>query len=392
MILGDGRRATLPAMPDRRRRLASTRRLERATGRISTAAVARMGAELPWFAELPAEHRASVGMVAQAGIAALCTWLKEPETPLTAAVFGVAPRELARAISLQQTVELVRLTVETVEAHVDELAAPGEARDLRDAVLRFSREVAFATAHVYATAAEERGAWHARLRALLIDALLRGDAPDALRARASALGWTGRGEVAVVAGNAPDGDPEHVLDDAERTARAAGLDALAGLRGDRLVLVLTHDALASRVARVEPAYGKGPVVVGPICDDLGEAYASAAAALAGLKVAHAWADAPRPVHADDLLPERALDGDAAACAALSDVYDSLDGAVRETVTAYLANGGSVEATARAMFLHANTVRYRLRKAVEVSGVPVTEPRGAFVMQVATTVGRLRDPG
>ena len=375
-----------------RRRLASTRRLERATGRLSTAAVTRMSSELTWFGELAAEHRAAVGLVAQAGIAAFVRWLKEPDTQLTGAVFGVAPRELARAVTLQQTVELVRITVDTVEAHVGELAAPGEDAALRDAVLRFSREVAFAAAHVYAAEAEERGAWHARLRALLIDALLRGDTPDALRARASALGWTGRDEVAVVAGHAPDGEPEHVLDDAERHARTVGLDSLAGLQHDRLVLVVTGDAVSASVGPLATAFGKGPVVVGPVCADIGGAHESAAAALAGLRVAHAWADAPRPVDADDLLPERALAGDPTARTALAEVYNALDGVERETVAAYLGHGGSVEATARAMFLHANTVRYRLRKAVETSGVPLTEPRGAYVMQVAATLGRLADSG
>lgn len=378
-------------MPSRPRRLASTKRLERATGRLSTAAVTRMQTDLPWFPDLAAEHRAAVGMVAQAGIAAFVRWLRDPATQLTGAVFGVAPRELARAVSLQQTVELVRITVDTVEAHVPELAAPGEEQALHEAVLRFSREVAFAAAQVYATAAEERGAWHARLRALLIDALLRGDPAESLRARASSLGWTGRTQVAVVAGYAPDGEPELVLDEAERLARNAGYDALAGLQGDRLVLVLTADDL-SDVSAVESTYGKGAVVVGPVCDDIGAARESATAALAGLRVAHAWAEAPRPVHADDLLPERALDGDAAACQALAEIYNELDPTTRDTVLAYLAQGGSIEATARAMFLHANTVRYRLRKAIEASGVPLTEPRGAYVMRVAATVGRLRDPG
>jgi hypothetical protein len=354
-----------------------------------------MSAELPWFPELPAEHRAAVGMVAQAGIAAFVHWLKGPrDTQLTGAVFGVAPRELARVVTLQQTVELVRLTVDTVEAHVAELAAPGEERALHDAVLLFSREVAFAAAHVYASAAEERGAWDARLRAMLIDALLRGDPPDALRTRASALGWAGRTEVAVVAGAAPDGDPEHVLDDAERLCRTSGLGAFAGLQGDRLVLVVTGDDVASRVAKIEAAYGKGPVVVGPVVADIGAARDSASAALAALRVAAAWPEAPRPVDAAALLPERALDGDAAACDALVEVYNTLresGDALCDTVTTYLASGGSIEAAARALYVHPNTVRYRLRKAIEASGVLVTEPRGAFVMQVAVALGRLRDP-
>jgi hypothetical protein len=200
-----------------------------------------MSNERAWFSDLPAEHRAAVGMVAQAGIAAFVSYLRGPGGELTGAVFGVAPRELARVVTLQQTVELVRLTVDTVEEHVPSIAAPGEEQLLHDAVLRFSREVAFAAAQVYASAAEERGAWHARQRALLIDAVLRDDAPDALRARATALGWTGRTDVAVVAGGALDGDPEHLVEDAERLCRARGTDVLAGLQGDRLVLVVAGE-------------------------------------------------------------------------------------------------------------------------------------------------------
>ena len=40
-------------------------------------------------------------------------------------VFGTAPRELARAVSLQQAVEMVRIIIDVVETQVDELAAPG---------------------------------------------------------------------------------------------------------------------------------------------------------------------------------------------------------------------------------------------------------------------------
>ena len=47
------------------------------------------------------------------------------------------------------------------------------------AVLRYAREVAFATAEVYARAAEVRGAWDARLEALVVDAVLRAEADEA---------------------------------------------------------------------------------------------------------------------------------------------------------------------------------------------------------------------
>jgi DNA-binding PucR family transcriptional regulator len=139
-------------------------------------------------------------------------------------------------------------------------------------------------------------------------------------------------------------------------------------------------------------FGKGPVVVGPTVPTLSEANDSATAALTGLRVAPGWPDAPRPVAANDLLPERALDGDALAAAALlEDIYKPLalaGPALLDTVSAYFATGGSVEGTARAMYLHPNTVRYRLRRATEVCGVSVFDPRGAFVVHIALTLGRM----
>ena len=70
-------------------------------------------------------------------------------------------------------------------------------------MLRYGREVAFATAEVYARAAEVRGAWDARLEALVVDAVLRAETDEAVLSRASALGWGDRGDVAVVLGAVP---------------------------------------------------------------------------------------------------------------------------------------------------------------------------------------------
>ena len=81
---------------------------------------------------------------------------------------------------------LAALAGDAVE-QADQLAAPGEEQGLREAVLKFSREIAFSAARVYARAAESRGSWDARLQALLVDALLRGDSSDVLASRAAAL-------------------------------------------------------------------------------------------------------------------------------------------------------------------------------------------------------------
>ena len=124
-----------------------------------------MEATYPWYRELTADERAWVGLVAQAGISAFVDWVADQRSApqLTADVFGSAPRELARIISLEQTVALVRTTIEVVEAAIDELIDEPERSAAREATLRYSREIAFSAAEVYARAAEARGAWDARL-------------------------------------------------------------------------------------------------------------------------------------------------------------------------------------------------------------------------------------
>jgi DNA-binding PucR family transcriptional regulator len=118
---------------------------------------------------------------------------------------------------------------------------------------------------------------------------------------------------------------------------------------------------------------------------------AARSALSGLRAAWGWPDAPRPVDADDLLPERALGGDADAQAALvAQVHRTLldDAALYDTASAYLERTGSLEATARALFIHPNTVRYRLRRITDLTGLSPTDARGAFTLRVGLVLGRL----
>jgi sugar diacid utilization regulator len=380
---------------------ATVARLERASGALASEAMARMEERLPWFRELGAEDRSWITLVAQAGIGAFVEWYRRPEhaRTLTAGVFGSAPRELTRAVSLQQTVELVRTTIEVVEEKTNELAAPGDEVMLRESVLVYAREVAFAAAEVYAQAAETRGAWDARLEALLADALLRGEFDDDARSRAAALGWPTGVEVFAVVGQTPDATAATVVDAVRRAARHGGQDVITGVHGHRVVCVLgsrrVTSAASLRVATdLADQFGPGPVVVGPVVADLAEATRSAAAALSGFRVATAWPDAPRPLFADQLLAERALDGDEAARSALvTEVYQPLataGGGLLETAAAVLEHSASLEGAARHLFVHTNTVRYRLRRIAEVTGLAPTQPRDAFTLKVALALGRLAE--
>lgn len=366
--------------------------------RLSTLALQRMEKTLPWFDAMSPEVRSSVGLLVQAGIRGFADWLRTPDDAarITSEVFSAAPREMARLVSLQQTVELVRVAVEVTEESVGVLATPPEQAWLREATLRFSREVAFAAALVYARAAEQRGAWDARLESLVVDAILRGEVNDALLSRAAALGWSQPHAVAVLAGHTDDGDdPEELVEEVHERGAAVGADVLAGVQSQRLVVLVGSSGRVSRVIRaVVPAFGAGPVVNGPVVSGLAEASVSCRAAFAGLRAASAWPDAPRPVSSEALLPERVLVGDPDARRQLvDDIYLPLQRRADDTlptVSAFLACGASIEATARALYVHPNTVRYRLGRAAEVCGRNLHDPRDRYVVQVALTVGRLAD--
>jgi DNA-binding PucR family transcriptional regulator len=384
----------------------TVRRIERATGALGTAAIAAMDKRLPWYRNMSAENRSWLGLVAQAGIAAFLNWLKHPgrNRPAVTEVFGTAPRELARAVSLQHAVEMVRVIIDAVEAQVDELAAPGDEAELREAVLTYAREIAFSAALVYARTAEARGAWDARLEALVVDSLVRGDTEESLHSWASALNWSSS-PVTVVVGTIGDEDGAGdgkanaasgvvpLIEELRSQARRARLDLLAGVHGNRLILVVggSDDPIAA-AERFAGRFGPGPVIAGPLVRDLRTASVSARAALAALRAAPAWPDAPRPAGADDLLPERALDGDLDARATLiSEVYEPLltgGHALLDTLTAYLEQGSSMEATARMLIVHPNTVRYRLRRVEELTDYAPSVGRDGFTLWVAIALGRL----
>lgn len=473
---GTRARPTTPAGPRAAVSPATLRRLELAAGGIAGACLAAMDRRQPWFRKLPAALRSGVQLVTQTGVANFVGWLvatgaghptapatdppaagpgpvrprrgrpdgvqaddtrpedAEPESAgagsgsvrLTAEAFRIAPRDLARRLTLRQTVELVRVATDVLEERLPPLAADdAEFRVLSEAVLRFGREVAFAAATAYAGAAEDRGAWDARLEALVVDGVVRGDAGDELISRASALGWDPAGAVRVLVGSPPAEHAAERLGELRRRAGRAGRSVLVGAQGNRLVVLLScagdgepdtgpgngdrsgdrpgdrpgdrhgdrnGDGLDAVLAALALDFGDGPLVVGPLAPDLATAHASARDALAGLRAAPGWPEAPRPVPADELLPERAFSGDAAAHRRLVETIVApladAGGELLRTLAAYLEGGSSLEGCARTLFVHPNTVRYRLRRVSELTGRTPTDPRDALVLRAALLAARM----
>ena len=372
--------------------------LKSISGELATTTLNRLDDLLPWYRDMPASRRASVGLVAQAGISSFVAWYRDPKSqPWVAAdVFSAAPRELLGSISLQETLQLIRVVVQVVEDRVVE-----HDETLREAVLLYSREIAFSAADVYAKAAEARGLWDARLEALVVDSILSGESQEELSSRIAALGWRARGSVAVLVGNTVEGFEVEAI---RRLVRRHDADILVGIHGNRLIAVLGHvtplavnnaiNGFHSLAIKLEPLFGSGALVLGPEVGEISEAHRSAKAALAGFAVVRAWPKAPRPIAADELLAERALAGDMLAKSTLiQKIYRPLaehSPELLETLSSYLETGRSLESTARDLFVHPNTVRYRLKRISEIIGWDATGPREAFILQVAMVLGSMSE--
>ncbi|MCV7443375.1 PucR family transcriptional regulator [Mycobacterium paraense] len=384
------------------------RRLKQYSGRLATEAVAVMQDRLPFFADLEASQRASVALVVQTAINNFVEWMQDPHSNVsyTAQAFELVPQDLARRIALRHSVDMVRVTMEFFEEVLPLVARSEEQLTaLTVGVLKYSRDLAFTAASSYAEAAEARGTWDSRMEASVVDAVVRGDTGPELLSRAAALNWDTTAPATVVVGipapgrDGPDGEigtpraSQDVRDIAARHGRAA----LTDVHGTWLVAIVSGQlSLTDKfLGDLLTAFADGPVVIGPTAPMLTAAYHSASEAISGMNAVAGWRGAPRPVLARELLPERALMGDASAIVALhTDVMGPLADAgptLIETLDAYLDCGGAIEACARKLFVHPNTVRYRLKRVTDFTGRDPTQPRDAYVLRVASTVGQLNYP-
>ena len=393
----------LDAVPD-----SLLRRLKQYSGRLSTEAVSAMQERLPFFGDLEASQRASVALVVQTAVVNFVEWMQDPHSNVsyTAQAFELVPQDLTRRIALRHTVDMVRTTMEYFEEVVPLLARSEEQLTaLTVGILKYSRDLAFTAATAYADAAEARGAWDSRMEASVVDAVVRGDTGPELLSRAAALNWDTTAPATVVVGTpAPNRDGAASENSSERASQVVrdiaarhGRAALTDVHGTWLVAIVSGQLSPTDkfLKDILGAFSDEPVVIGPTAPMLSAAYHSASEAISGMNAVAGWRGAPRPVQARELLPERALMGDASAIVALhTDVMQPLADAgptLLETLNAFLDSGGAIEACARKLFVHPNTVRYRLKRIAEFTGRDPTEPRDAYVLRVAATVGQLNYP-
>lgn len=92
------------------------------------------------------------------------------------------------------------------------------------------------------------------------------------------------------------------------------------------------------------------------------------------------------------MAERALMGESdARQQIIENIFVPLtsDPTLLETAESYLENGQSLEASARSLFVHANTIRYRIKGITELIGYDLTDPRDSFTVRLALILGRIQ---
>lgn len=382
--------------------------LRKAQHQIVEHSLDRVSAVHPWYRTLPETSRRQIEAVSRMGVTMFVDSVEDPENSTKPSqIFSVAPAALTGTISLEQTLALVRTVVSVVEEEFPEVVPAQDRDSVRILVLRFGRDIGFAAAQVYARAAEARGAWDARLESVAVDAMLH-DSPQDAETRAGTAGWHGTGPaVGIAARTALDALAVSHL---RRQCRVLAEDCLVSVRGDSVLVVLGGPRSATDAARTDlsleahldqAAMALGAelgqtAVVGPVVAGVAAAGVSLRSAMAGLRALPGWPEAKCPLRADELLPERLLSGDPLAPAQLLALVHAplreMGEPFEETVAAYLSHGRSLEATARALFVHANTVRYRLGRVTEQVGWDPTDPRDGLLLHVAIIVGRLDAAG
>ncbi len=258
-------------------------------------------------------------LVVQTAVVNFVEWMRDPSSDVgyTAQAFEVVPQDLQpadRAAPVRSRWCASPWSTSRKSCHCwprneEQLTA------LTAGILRYSRDLAFAAATAYADQAEARGAWDTRMEANVVDAVVRGDVGPELQSQAAALNWDAtapgdRHRRAAAARTGSDHDRRRRPRDRRRaTARRHCPTCTAPGWWPSCRAACPRPTSSS--ANCSSVFADGPRRSSARRrSTLGAAHRSATEAIAGMNAVAGWSGAPRPVSARELLPERALLGDA----------------------------------------------------------------------------------
>jgi sugar diacid utilization regulator len=372
---------------------------------------------LPWYQTLAEEDKRTLNLVIETAVANFVDWQNEIDIdsdsddipkPSTDHIFFMAPLEFTEVVNLRQTLDVMRVIVNLLESNVSAFTQLGHERETHDAILYYAREVAFSAAAIYADTAEMRESWNVRNETFAMDNLINGITDSKVSSQMSILGWPSKYSCLALAGKLKESSQLNSSAIASRMRHKVqflGGRCLVSNYND-VTIILIDPCTQSTPEEISDALlhffaDDAPLCAGPIRHNVQGAAETIHAALTTYQVAPAATDlvnsvgSIRPLQADDMLPERVLIADQYAADQLyNETYLRLEKGdphqiMLNTLETFLACGRSLELTANKLSVHSNTVRYRLKRSIEVSGWDPNNPREAFVLQVALKLGRIR---
>jgi sugar diacid utilization regulator len=359
----------------------------------TTAAVV---AEVGGFGPVRDERlREEVLALARQGIGLLVEVMRRPEPPTADELGFVRERAIRRARQLVPLSALLhaylianRVVGRDIAAQSSGSAAAGRvALELTATAFEYTLVTTTVMADAYLETVQGDLADLERQRGELLDALLGGggDATADLARRAAGLGLEpGRPHIAVVAtSSAPsvDGATAPWRRVAEAVGRAAALpdrQPFVAVRGGEVVAVLRHgraDAVVAVLRRAAAALhdARGERLtagIGPAFTDLTELRTSYDEARRALR--HASTARPFVVGPDDvrLFDELTVSAGRTVSGLIPERMRSAleDPVLRASLEAFSAANLNVADAAQALFIHPNTLRYRLRRIAERTGL------------------------
>ncbi|WP_353356941.1 helix-turn-helix domain-containing protein [Intrasporangium sp. DVR] len=280
-----------------------------------------------------------------------------------------------------------RVTLRAISRTVDvSQLAPDVILALGESLFAYIDELSAASAQGYALEQSERAGEHQRRRGELLEMILRGDTEIGVTRAATALGWT-LPEVLVVATLPPSR--------LDGVRAALGPDALVAERGSEAAVLMPFGNRAARTKELNRALRGRQAIIGPerpwqqAAESLHLAVSAGAHGLGGPA-----GDGDLPVWVADHLAELVVQAEPLATADLARrrlaPFDDLRPAVRsrlaETLLAWLRHQGQRAPIAAELFVHQQTVGYRVAQLRELFGAALEDPEARFELELVLRAG------
>ncbi|OFE15905.1 CdaR family transcriptional regulator [Humibacillus sp. DSM 29435] len=283
-----------------------------------------------------------------------------------------------------------RVTFRAISRTVDvSQMAPDVLLALGESLFAYIDELSAASAQGYAHEQSERAGEQQRLRGGLVEMLLRGDSSDGAVSRAAAaIGWTLPDTIVVAVVPFPRVDGLRA---------ALGAEALVSERGTDVVVVLPFAGRPAQRSAIERALSGRRAIIGstrPWQEASESLQLAASAAGRGLSSPVESGPGAPPVWVDEHLAELVVRAEPLATDDLArkllTPFDSLRPAVRErlaeTLLSWLRHQGARAPIAEELFVHPQTVGYRVGQLRDLFGAALDDPETRFELELVLRAG------